>query len=262
MARATTSRGARSFNGASGLVGLAGRPARIVQAGGVELDEFEVAELEARPERHGHPVAGGHVGVRGVEVDLAGPARGEDDGLGPKRVDLPVGAQHVGAQTAVALWGGLRRMALQDEVHRRVALVEGDGGLGPAGLDQGALDLAAGQVPGMEDAALGMPAFEPQVRAVVAAAEFDPRLDEAPHAVGAVRDDGAHHVLPAQAGSGLQRVADVRLEGVRRVGDRRDAALGVGGVGAHQLVFGHHGHPAEGGQGARGREAGDAAAQD
>ena len=61
---------------------------RVVQAGRVELVELHVRDLGARAVRHRHAVAGRDVGVRRVEVDLAGAAgrehrRAREDRLRP-----------------------------------------------------------------------------------------------------------------------------------------------------------------------------------
>ena len=58
------------------------------QAGRVELDELHVGDGHARAVGHGHAVAGGDVGIGGVEIDLAAAAGGEEhvlrgDGLDP-----------------------------------------------------------------------------------------------------------------------------------------------------------------------------------
>src|SRR5207244_5812748 len=51
---------------------------RVIEAGRMELHELEVGHLRPRAVRHGQPVSGRDVGVRGVEVDLAAAAGGED----------------------------------------------------------------------------------------------------------------------------------------------------------------------------------------
>ena len=115
MARATTSRGARSASGwrpcheaAAGVVDedgplaahrlgdqrlLTGGPLAEEQHRRVELDELEVGDPRAGPQRRRHPVAGRHrrVGRRGV--DLAEPAGREHDRPpegGADAVDLPL----------------------------------------------------------------------------------------------------------------------------------------------------------------------------
>ena len=52
------------------------------EGGGMELVELDVSELGPGAEGHGHTVAGGYRGVGGVEVELAGSAGGEDNGVG------------------------------------------------------------------------------------------------------------------------------------------------------------------------------------
>ena len=47
---------------------------RVVQAGGMKLDELQICDGCPRAVGHGQPVAGGDVRVRRVEVDLAGAA--------------------------------------------------------------------------------------------------------------------------------------------------------------------------------------------
>ncbi len=121
MARATMSRGASSARSskrgmkrsavrqqqartlaAQGLGDQKGLGPGVVEAGGVELHELHVGDPAAGAPGHGDAVAGGHVRVAGVEVDLAGTAGGEDHAAGDQGHDLsraPV--QHVGADTAV-----------------------------------------------------------------------------------------------------------------------------------------------------------------
>ena len=53
-----------------------------------------------------------------------------------------------------------------------------------------------------------------------------------------VADDGAHYVLLAEPGSGVERVGDVEVERVVRPGDAGDAALGPGRVRLVGLAFG------------------------
>ena len=103
MARATMSRGARSLQlvvaghegdavaqpqdaalAAQGLADQERLGLGVVEAGGVELEELHVGHLGAHPVGHGHPVAGGDVGVGGVEVDLARAAGGDAPPPGPR----------------------------------------------------------------------------------------------------------------------------------------------------------------------------------
>ncbi len=74
------------------------------QGGGVELHEFHVGDGGPGPVGHGNAVAGGHVRVAGVQVDLAGAAAGQQGDLGGEGHDrIVVDVQDVGAQAAVLL---------------------------------------------------------------------------------------------------------------------------------------------------------------
>ena len=74
------------------------------QGGRVELHEFHVGDGGAGAVGHGDTVAGGHVGVAGVEIDLAGAAGGEEGDFGGKGLDRSlVDVEHMGAEAAVGL---------------------------------------------------------------------------------------------------------------------------------------------------------------
>ena len=74
---------------------------RVVQAGRVELDEFHVGHPAAGAPGHRDAVAGGGVGVGGVEIDLAGAAGGQHGMPGGKGFDLAAGlVEHIGAVAA------------------------------------------------------------------------------------------------------------------------------------------------------------------
>ena len=62
---------------------------RVVQAGRVELDELHVRDAAAGAPRHRDAVAGGGVGIGGVEVDLAGAAGGQHGVIGGDSPHLP-----------------------------------------------------------------------------------------------------------------------------------------------------------------------------
>ena len=50
---------------------------RVIEAGGMELDEFHVRHAGSGAIGHGHPVAGGDVGVGRIEIDLAATTGGQ-----------------------------------------------------------------------------------------------------------------------------------------------------------------------------------------
>ena len=75
-----------------------------IEDGGVELDEFDVAEPRAGAQRDGHPVAGGDRRIGGHRVHLADAARGQDDGPGAHGTHTAAGAlaEHVQRDPATA----------------------------------------------------------------------------------------------------------------------------------------------------------------
>ena len=57
-----------------------------MQRGGMELHELDIADLRAGPVRHGHAVAGGHIGIGGFAEHAAQPAGGQQRGSAPESV--------------------------------------------------------------------------------------------------------------------------------------------------------------------------------
>ena len=111
------------------------------------------------------------------------------------------------------------------------------------------LDLAAGDVLGVQDAAFGVAAFLAEVqfaRAVGAGnlplGELHAQLDQLGDARRAFLDDRADRRFLAQAGARLERVAHVQLERILFARHGRDAALGVVGVGLGAVLLGDDGH--------------------
>ena len=76
---------------------------RVIQAGGVELVEFQVRHPAAGPPGHGDTVAAGAIGVAGIEVDLGRTASGQHGEARAESVYLAgIAVEHVGAQAALA----------------------------------------------------------------------------------------------------------------------------------------------------------------
>src|SRR5438876_7021810 len=74
----------------------------MVEAGGMELDEFHIGDGSAGAEGHGDAVAGRDVRVGGVEIDFAAAAGGQEGDRGGEGLDLAGGfVEHVSAETAV-----------------------------------------------------------------------------------------------------------------------------------------------------------------
>ena len=117
------------------------------------------------------------------------------------------------------------------------------------GGKQGPLDFPPRHVLRVQNAALGMPAFPPQIQLPLpgdfALGELHPRF----HQLGDPRrpflDDGARHLFVAQPGPGRQRVAHVHFHRVLLAGDGGDAALRVIGIGLRARFLGDNRHPSQ-----------------
>ena len=134
---------------------------RMVEAGRVELDEFEICDGRARPVRHGEAVSGRDVGIRRVQVDLPRAARGEDHHAGGEGFHLPrARVERVAADDAIRT--AQTEPAAGDEVDGHVLVEDADLRCVRGG-EQRALHFAAGQVGGVEDTAGRMPTFAGQV---------------------------------------------------------------------------------------------------
>ncbi len=100
---------------------------------------------------------------------------------------------------------------------------------------QGPLDLAPGDILGVQDAPFGMSAFAAQVQFAqavdLALGELHAQFDQFRDARRPFLDNGAHDFLVAKPRPGLKGVAHVNREGILLADDGRDAALGVIGIG-------------------------------
>ncbi len=96
----------------------------------VELHELEVGHRRSRADRGGDAVAGRPDGVGGVRVELSGPARGEDDGVG-------------GEALAVGELDPADPVAFEQQVAQQGVFAEGDAGaahrVAEGGLDGGSV---------------------------------------------------------------------------------------------------------------------------
>ncbi|MNO99135.1 hypothetical protein D3C76_909000 [compost metagenome] len=173
---------------------------RVVQAGGVELVEFQVRHPTARAPGHGDAITAGAVGVAGIEVDLGGTAGGEDHETGAVGVDF-TGAtvEHVGTQAAIAfkaqaLFGNqVDCDPLFQQFDVRPLL-----GLG----EQRPENRRAGGIGGMDDAPMAVSALTGQVE--LESAIFGAGLFIA----------GKRHALVDQPLNGLSAVLDGKAHGV------------------------------------------------
>ena len=240
---------------------------RVVQAGRMELVEFQVADPATGAPGHGDAVAGVAVRIAGVQVDLGGTAAGQHHETRREGVHLAGRAvQYVGAQAAPPRPAEL---VLGDQVDRHALVQQLDVRPLARLVQQGIEDRGAGGVGGMNDAPVTVPALagEVEAEAIVLVGRF---LAGKGHALGdqpfdggtTVLDGEAHRVRPAQPGAGDQRVLHMGIHCVGVIQHGGHAALGVGGRAIVQLPLAEHRDAQVVRQGEGQGEAGGAAADD
>ena len=220
---------------------------RMIETGGMELDELEVGQVGAGPVRHRHAVARRDIRIGGIGVDLpAAPGRDHDPvrQAGAARERFPL--QDPGPDHAAGVVAGQADFPAQDQVHPQMILIDPDIGFGAAGFEQARLQFAAGQVGGVQDPVMGMAAFPPEGERAVPvlglAAEIHPVGEQAIDQPRAALDHPAHDGLPAEPGSGDEGVVHMGVEIVGGRQDGRDPALGVVGVRIAGFLLRHDMH--------------------
>ena len=192
----------------------------------MELEELHVGDRGAGPVGHGHAVAGRHVRVGRVEVDLPGPAGGEHGhrrGQGADGTAVPV--EDVGAERSAG--SGHARPLAGDDVDGDLVLLDADAGR-QAGRQHLLLDLLAGGVLGVGDPAPRVAALPREVEPVRALpVELDAQRLEPPDPLRGLLHRHLDRVQVAQPRAGDERVLDVERELVVGPEDRGDPALGV-----------------------------------
>lgn len=163
MARATMSRGARSLRKSCGherFPVLAEKdPAftpegfrdekrfglRMIENGGMKLNEFHIGHHDAGPPGHCHAIAGRHVGIAGVEIDFAAAAGRQDDtvrAVGEDFALLLVERVDAGA----TVFSGEPELRRGDQIDGVVVLEKGDLRMRPHCSQELLFDLSSGGV--------------------------------------------------------------------------------------------------------------------
>ena len=192
----------------------------------MELDELQVGDLRAGPQRERHAVAGGDRGVGGGGEDLAHAAGGEDHRGGVDRADAVVLALAHDVQGDAGRTAFGVRQQVQDE-----RVLDGAQGGRADRLDQGAGDLGAGRVAARVGDAAAVVAALAGERDLAAVGGVEVRAggDQPAYGVGALGDQGPDGLLVAQARARDEGVVQMLLRGVALAERGGDAALGPAG---------------------------------
>ena len=231
----------------------------------MKLHELHVGHPATGAPGHGDAIPSGDVRVTGIEVDLAGPAGGNDHEAGEQGLDLAAGlVEDIGPQTAVELEAQLARAK---QINGDVALEELDVVPGAGPPLEGGLHFLARGVRGVDDAAMAMPPFPGEMIAsgiggAVIAGEGDALIEQPADALRTMLHHQLHLFGVTKPGTGVQGVFNVGGQGVLGVKHRRDAPLGVEGAALAQVPFGDQGNGQSRRQAQGQAEAGGPAAKD
>ncbi len=136
----------------------------------------------------------------------------------------------------------LAQVVLRQQVDGEAVFEHRDVRMAPHRFDERPFDLGAREVLVVEDAVFGMPAFAVELEAAVGrAVEARAPGDQVADRIGRLAHDAFHGLGIALARAAHERVADVLLECVGRIGHRADAALGIVGVALIHLALGDDG---------------------
>ena len=205
---------------------------RVVQCGGMELDEFQVGDGHARTKSHGHPVAGRLERVRRDGEHLAGAPGGHQHMVGGDR------AHHAGSVDGRHAPAG----SVDQEVDGEPAFQQ-DRRRGTYRSHQRPLDLdAGGGTTRMDHPRGGVPTLPGQGQgARLVPVEHRAQGDQLHDPLGPLVDQHPDRRLVTQPHAGRQRVGQVDVRRVRVAADhRRYAALRPPGGGLLQHPLGEH----------------------
>ena len=241
---------------------------RVVEAGGVELDEFHVGDPAPGPPTHGHAIAGRRIGVGCVEVHLARSAGGQHGVEGTQGFDLAgLFVEHVGPVAAVVGHTGLAQFEFPagNQVDGDVLFHHFDVRVAADALHQRLLHCRTGGVIGVNDAPVAVAALPGQVKlagVLLVAGKGHAGLDEPVDGALAVGNDVLGGVAAAQTGTGDERVLDMVGHRVVAAQHAGNAALGPTAGAIQKFPFGHQRYAPVLGQVQGKRHAGQAAADD
>ena len=121
----------------------------VIQAGRMELVEFQVGDPATGAPGHGDAITGGGIGVTGIQINFAGTPGSEHDLRCPKDVYLVgVPIEDIGAQATL---DGMPQFAGSDQIDCDMMFVDRDIGMLPNFLFQGGFNRLAGGIGGMND---------------------------------------------------------------------------------------------------------------
>ena len=231
----------------------------------MKLNELHVRHATTGAPRHGHAIAGGGVGIGGVDIGLAR-ATCRQHGMRCADGDhmIVFNVENIGTPAALASFVTAQaELGPGNQINADVFFQHRDIAVMAHFFSERVLHGGAGSVSGVNNATMAMAALAGQMKPEfgLVAGEGNALLDQPAHRCVAVFDNIARGGFVAQSGPGHQRIVNVGLDRVGGIQHRRDAALCPGRVGVLQLAFCDQCHLVGGGEVQRQRLAGQAAAE-
>lgn len=195
----------------------------------MELVELHVREFRSGLEGESDSIAGGDGRIRGVAIDLAGTAGGDENGTGEHDLLRAAG----GALVASGREFSTDHLAiLKEKTADHGPLSKADARMGVGLNDERSADLRAGGISiGVENAGARMRSFARAKEFAGVAIKACAPFDEFGDAVGALVDEDFGSGLEDEAVAGGESVAEMQSSIVSVFpGSHRDAALRVEGV--------------------------------
>ncbi len=199
----------------------------MIEARGMELDEFKIGYRGSRPVRHGDAVSGRHIGIAGVCVDLSRAAGGQHDGPGAEGVNAVGFFVKDICPVAVIFMGGYDRASFEpdrlgNQVDGDMMFKQADVLLVLHPVNQRFFNRQPCHVGGVNNAVCGMAALAAQVqmqpdgfaRIVCFLIERDAEIDEFTDSIRRVFHDHFDNGFVAYAVTGLQRIFDMQVKRV------------------------------------------------
>ncbi len=184
----------------------------MIETGWMELDELHVGDTAAGTPAHGDTIAGGYIGIAGVEIDLVGAAGGQHDTMGADGFH-PVffQVQKVGAVATPGLLPLVPGGAY--EVDGNVVFQQGDIGLLSCPVFQAQFHHATGGIGRMDDPAVTVASLTGEMIAgrsgLGLLSELHALVQQPADVLGSVFHHQLDHFLIAEIRTGAEGILDV-----------------------------------------------------
>ena len=227
---------------------------RMIEAGGVKLNKFQIGNGGAGTVAHGDAVAGGNIGIAGVKIDFSGAAGCQKGDLGFKSMDLAgETVQNIGAATKSFMGCGhqsaFHSRGAGNQINGNMIFDDADAFVFPDMRNQNFFQFQSRHILGMNNPFLRMPPFTAQIkiqRSLISLLFLqikpDPQVDEFANPIRPGFDHFFNDFAVAKTISGCKGVLDVKVKRIHFAENRSNSPLSLSGVAVHDAFFGYQNH--------------------